>query len=372
MTALSIVPLQNLFTFPARTTSIEGGRHLTEKAAAEQRAIPLSSPLEWKQALSGIPHSFFHTWEHSYAMHLTHGNPAFLYCAESEGVRVVCPFIERPFGEYIDIATPYGFSGFAGNGEFPNLPHYWNEFVQSRGYVSAFINLHPLFSRSSFTTQEERHVLKSLYFIHSSSEEETLLRACSESRRRTIRKWKASGASVVTERRALSRFVLDHYRGFFLRKNASMSYDFSETTIQFLLSLERVLVIGASKSGEIQAVHMTAYTPYAAEYLFYFGAPGAEQQSTGLIWEATRHLHELGIGRLSLGGGLVDGDNLDEFKRRFGAERRPLLALKQIIRPNVYLDLCRELPVEPADDIGYFPSYRVRQGRGIATDVRGH
>jgi hypothetical protein len=80
-----------------------------------QRAIPLDSPLEWKQALSGIPHSFFHTWEHSYAMHLTHRLPAYLYCAESEGVRVVCPFIERPIGEYVDIATPYGFSGFAGH-----------------------------------------------------------------------------------------------------------------------------------------------------------------------------------------------------------------------------------------------------------------
>src|ERR1700733_12014806 len=119
------------------TRSAGGSQSHAERAATVQRAIPLDSPLEWKQALSGIPHSFFHTWEHSYAMYLTHKLPAFLYCFEADEVRIVCPFIERPFGKYVDIATPYGFSGFAGNGEFPDFPSYWEEFVQSRGYVSA-------------------------------------------------------------------------------------------------------------------------------------------------------------------------------------------------------------------------------------------
>src|SRR6185437_9001310 len=106
-----------------------------------QRAIPLESPLEWKQALACIPHSFFHTWEHSYAMYLTHKLPSYLYCFEHGGVRIICPFIVRPFRGYVDIATPYGFSGFAGNADYPDLPLYWNEFVRSRGYISAFVTL---------------------------------------------------------------------------------------------------------------------------------------------------------------------------------------------------------------------------------------
>jgi hypothetical protein len=323
-----------------------------------QRAIPLDSPLEWKQALSGIPHSFFHTWEHSYAMHLTHRLPAYLYCAESEGVRVVCPFIERPIGEYVDIATPYGFSGFAGNGDIPGLPPYWEQFVHSRGYVSAFIALHPLFFRSGYTRAEETHELKSLYFLDLSLEAEELLRRCSEKRRLFIRKWEKKGIAIVTDRRQLTRFALDNYQGFFGRKRAGPSYNIRPVTIQFLLSLENVLTIGAVREGRIEAFHLSSYTPYAAESFFYFDMPGAESRCISLIWEAAKRLGDIGIGAFSLGGGLEDGDAIDEFKRRFGAERRPLRALKQVIQPETYARLCAGVGVDPDDRKGYFPAYR--------------
>ena len=327
-------------------------------AVPAQRAIPLDSPREWKRALFGVPHSFFHTWEHSYAMHLTHKQPAYLYCAEAEGVRVVCPFIERPIGEYVDIATPYGYSGFAGNGDIRAFPSHWEHFVKSRGYVSAFIALHPHFFRFGCTRAEETHELKSLYFLDLSLETEELLRRCSKTRRQSIRKAESVGISIVTDRQRLTRFVLDNYRDFFRRKNANASYGFRSTTIQYLMSLDCALAIGAASGDQIEAVHLTVCTPHVAEYLFCFDRRAAESHGIGLIWEAVKRLRGLGIERFSLGGGLEDRDSLDAFKRRFGGERRTLRALKQVIQPETYARLCAGVGADPDDRAGYFPAYR--------------
>ena len=194
---------------------------LSSDPTPSQRAIPLESPLEWKQALAGIPHSFFHTLEHSYAMHLTHKLPSYLYCFEHAGVRIICPFIERPFRGFVDIATPYGFSGFAGNAEYPDLPFYWNEFVRSRGYISAFVTLHPLFYRPGYTRTEETHELKGLYTLDTMLESNLFLGKCTKSRRQDIHKWQTGGEfTLVTDKKLIAQFVLDNYRDFFRRKKA--------------------------------------------------------------------------------------------------------------------------------------------------------
>jgi hypothetical protein len=288
-------------------------------------------------------------------MHLSHKLPAFLYCAESEGVRVVCPFIERPIGEYVDVATPYGFSGFAGNGDFPELPSYWDQFVRSRGYVSAFIALHPLFFRPCYTRAEETHELKALYFLNPALGREELLRHCSEKRRLFLRKWEKSGIRIITDRTQLVRFALENYRGFFERKMADASYDLARATLQFLLPLHSVLLTGAAQGDEIEAFHLAACTPYVAESLFYFDLPDADPRCIGLDWEAVKRLQAMGIGAFSLGGGRNHGDTIDEFKRRFGGESRPLRALKQVIRPEVYAQLCAGSAGDANERDGYFP-----------------
>jgi len=84
----------------------------------DQKCISLGSPTEWKDALKGIKHAFAHTWENSHAMRLTTGFNTYLYCFESNHVRIVCPIAEREFEGHVDIVTPYGFSGFVGNGNF--------------------------------------------------------------------------------------------------------------------------------------------------------------------------------------------------------------------------------------------------------------
>ena len=47
-------------------------------------------------------------------MHLTTGFRTYLYCFETENIRIVCPIAEREFDGYIDIVTPYGFPALSG------------------------------------------------------------------------------------------------------------------------------------------------------------------------------------------------------------------------------------------------------------------
>lgn len=329
-------------------------------AGAVQRAIPLNSPLEWKRALSGVPHSFFHTWEHSYAMHLSTSQTAFLYCLEFNGERVVCPFLERTFGDAMDIATPYGFSGFAGTGSLHELPDLWRGFAAARGYVSAFLNLHPVFCQPEYADPATLFEQKELYILDATMDIEAVLAGCGRGRRRELRQWR-NQSTLHTERNQLKSFVLTHYREFFEAKNASAAYDFSIRTMEFLLEQENVLLLGAGTGSRLEAVNVFAFTSYGAEGLFHFTRPGVSRHSAGLTWEALTEVRRRGIPHLNLGGGLSRNDQLAKFKSRFGVAPRVCYAVKQVLAPERYAELCLRTGVNPEERAGYFPAYRNMQ-----------
>ena len=68
-----------------------------------------------------------------YAIQLTSGLPTHLYSYERGRVRVVCPIAERGLGDQVDIVTPYGFGGFALNGDWGQFPEDWGEFATRAG-----------------------------------------------------------------------------------------------------------------------------------------------------------------------------------------------------------------------------------------------
>jgi hypothetical protein len=330
-------------------------------AAPVAHAVPLESPGEWRAALEGIPHSFFHTWEHCHAMFLTTGQPTYLFCAAEGDVRVVCPYVERAFDGGVDIATPYGFSGFAGNGLLSELAERWREFTVSRRYICAFLTLHPLFAAPGTAEMETRREMKSLYVLDTRKPLEDLWRDCFKTRRQTIRKWERSGVSIVTDRERLVRFLLEQYPLFFQRKNASQVYGFSCSTMEFLAGLPNVITLGAARDGCLEAAVMVGCTPYGAEYLFNINLPKGQWNSSALVWEAARRVQTLGLPHFNLGGGLAKEDSLSDFKRRFGARRYPLLALRQVLLPEVHAQLCaKSIATCQNSDDAYFPPYRTR------------
>jgi hypothetical protein len=131
-----------------------------------------------------------------------------------------------------------------------------------------------------------------------------------------------------------------------------------------IAALDDVIMVGAGNGGTLESVAVFGHTPHAGDYLFNVSVPGGERHAVYLIWFAVERLRELGVPKLNLGGGVREGDDLAEFKRRFGAAELPLASLRQVYLPDVYERLCRDAGVS-ADRGGWFPPYRAagRAGR---------
>ncbi|OGW53954.1 MAG: hypothetical protein A2Y81_03185 [Nitrospirae bacterium RBG_13_43_8] len=331
--------------------------------AIEQRFIPLKSPLDWKEALRGIKHTFGHTWENCYAMQLTTGLRTYLYSFEKDDIRFVCPIAEREFGGYVDITKPFGFSGFVGNGSLPELSVHWREFVGERGYICGYLGLNPLFDYSSHFDSRDIFRYNTIYVLDLTMTDAELFAKLSTNRKRQLKDWDEISSTLVFQESSLKEFFFENYFDFLRRKNASPVYFLSVETLSYLFCLDNVILVGAKESGHVVAVSVFTYTADAAEYLFNVSVPKGRQHAAALVWYAVRYFKSLGIPIINLGGGSA------EFKRRFGSKELPIACLKQVYQPEVYRMLCRRVEVDANDMGGYFPAYRKRDIEREAQEV---
>ena len=330
------------------------------KEAVTQELIPLSEPKKWREALQGINHAFGHTWESCYAMHLTTNFPTYLYVLRAGLVKIFCPLAERDFNNYIDIVTPYGFSGFAGNQDFPDFQQYWLKFTQEQGYVSGYIGLNPLLENNTYWSADEVYQHNTLYVLNLQVSMTELFQQLSQNRRRQLKNFSAHQQHFTTDKLLLKEFYLAQHQRFFSEKKAAPVYNFAPATLSYLLNLENVLLVGYTESGQVKAVSVFAYTTYVGEYLFNVSLPGAQDQTAALLWYGLTLLKAKQIPYLNLGGGAQEGDSIAQFKQRFGAAAFPLKALKQVYNTPVYAQLCQATQADPANKSGYFPAYRQR------------
>ncbi|MEJ2081492.1 MAG: hypothetical protein P8Y94_04795 [Acidobacteriota bacterium] len=327
----------------------------------DESCIPLQSREEWQNALKGVPHTFGHTWENSYAMHLTTHLDTFLYSFSSDNVRIVCPIVERKCRGHIDIVKPFGFSGFTSSGNCPDFAHRWKRFARSRGYVCGYLGINPLCDCGPTFNPDEVCQYDTIYVLDMTPTYEQLWANLSTNRRRQLRDWEQISSHLVIDQAPLIDFFLSHYVDFFQRKGAPLFYFFSRDTLSFLFELDNVLLVGAQNSKRIEAVSVFTYTEHVGEYLFNISIPGGRHHATPLLWYGLTFLKSRGIPLLNLGGGSA------EFKRRFGVRSLPLNCLKQIYRPNLYQKLCTDLNLDPRVQSGYFPPYQERERRNAET-----
>ena len=325
----------------------------------KEDCIPLDSPATWKQAIDGIKHSFGHTWENCYAMHLTTGFKTYLYSFENEQGRIVCPIAEREFEGYVDIVKPSGYSGFVGRGSVQGFSQHWRKFAKERGYICGYIGLNPIFDYSAlFEPQEIYPYINdqcSIYVLDLTLSYDELFANLSTNRKRQLKHWNKVQDDLIFERSILTDFFLDNYINFYTEKDALAAYYFNKRTVAFLLSLDNVIMVGARSEGKVVAVSVFTYTPDEGEYLFNVSLPEGEHYGVPLQWYGINQLKSLHVPILNLGGGWA---GMAEFKRRFGASGLPMKVLKQIYEPKVYRKLCRQAKVDPDDMTGYFPAYR--------------
>jgi hypothetical protein len=331
-----------------------------------QKSIPLDSASEWREALAGLPHAFAHMWESCHAMRQTTGMATYLYCFEDGGLRIACPIAERTFEGYTDIVTPYGFSGFTGNGDYPRFKHYWDGFVRERGYVCGYIALNPLLENSTYFAADEAFQSNSLYFLDLTLSEQEMLARVDRNRRRQLKDWEKTFSNLIFDKAILTDFFLDNYYDFIERVKATEASRFSRETLSSLCSLDNVFMVGAGGPERVEAVYIFAYTPHVGDALFNVALPEGRSATVTLLWCGVNHLRSMKVRALNLGGGVREGDTIAQAKRRFGSRRLPFTSLKQVYRPDVYEKLCRQVRADPADRSGYFPAYRTPGSRNGA------
>jgi hypothetical protein len=333
-------------------------QQVSKQIMISQRCIPLASCAEWKAALEGIKHAFAHTWENCHAMHLTTGFRTYLYCFETENVRIVCPIAEREFEGYIDIVTPYGFSGFVGTGECPDFPRYWREFVGERGYVCGYIGLNPILENKTYFDSNELYSYNSIYVLDLTLSRDELFSNLSKNRKRDLKQWEKTSGNLITDKNALKAFFLANYSEFFRRKRATSAYDFRKATLEFLFDLKNVFILGAGSSNRLEAATVFTYMFDMSDVFIHSSLAEERQHSAALLWHGANYFKSMGIPLLNLGGGVRANDSLAWFKERFGGRKLSLRCLKQIYNPEIYATLCAQVGADPADRTGYFPAYR--------------
>ncbi len=325
------------------------------------RLIPLEARAEWEAALAGVPHAFAHTWESCSAMAASSRYQTFLYCYEDAGLSIICPVSERPIGDFVDLVTPYGFSGFVGTEPCPGFADHWLGFAQARGYVCAYLVLNPVLTDASyFAGIAKRH--RTVYVLDLSLGEEELFKRLSTNRRRQVRTAVRDRSVVVRDRERLREFFVRSYAEFMERRGAADVYRLAPRSLAGLCASQHVVMVGVQQNEELVAASLFGWTKHSGDFLYNVSLPGAERFSVALIWEGVRELIAREVPVLNLGGGVVERDGLAEFKARFGGESRPLESVQQIYRRDVYDDLSRSASGHSRGQTTYFPAYRAQRG----------
>jgi hypothetical protein len=268
----------------------------------------------------------------------------------------VCPIAEREFEGFIDIVTPYGFSGFVGNGNCLQFPLYWRSFVKERGYVCGYVALNPIFETSTYFNPKEACRSNTLYFLDLTLSIDKLFSNLHKNRKRGLKDFDKT--SFVFDRDTLMTFFLQTYPEFLRRVQAPPASYFTRETLNSLCSVNNVVIVGAGTGKRTEAVYIFAYTPYAGDCLFNVAIPEGRHHTTSLLWWGVNYLKSLGVPLLNLGGGVREDDSIARSKEFFGPIKLPFRALKQIYDRKIYEALCRRRGADPADKSGYFPAYR--------------
>jgi hypothetical protein len=319
------------------------------------RLIPLADRDEWERALDGVPHVFGHTWDSCGALSIG-ADPVSLLAAEADGKRVVCPLIEKPIEGRLDVATPYGFSGLAGTGRWPEFAQHWRALVQERGYVAGYLAINPLFGDESYADPDTVTVVNDTFVLDLREGVEEVRAGLSTNRRRQLRGFDLAGYEI--DGSELADFFVANYPRAMERKGAAERHRFDAETLSALCALPSTFLVGARGEEGIESASLFGQTPHAGDYLFNAALPGCAHHSVGLIWVAVYLLAERGVPWLNLGGGMSRSDSLADFKARFGARPLPMRAVKAVYDAAFYEQLCRRRGVDPDDRDGFFPAYR--------------
>lgn len=326
----------------------------------KQKLIPIKDQEAWESAISSIPHTYTHTHWYNYAMHIASKRDVFLYAGEADNFQVVCPISLRQKDPafFFDITTPYGFSGFASQGDYKNFADKWSQYLLSQKYICGHIALHPFFQKNELFKSSELFPGKKTYYLDISNPIDGVYKNFSDGHRYGLRQWQKLGLSVVSKKdgNTINSF-LKLYAETLKVKNAASIYDFGEMAWRLILSSSHVFLFSVERNDQIEAAAVFILHNEIVDYFMMASTNQGRIHARGILWEAIKYFHTNGVKWLHLGCGIKENDTLEQFKARFGGKAFTTYALKQIYDFDSYSVLCKKYSVNPDILTGYFPSY---------------
>lgn len=323
----------------------------------KQKLIPLQNEQEWYSAIAEMPHAPAHLPSYQKALAISSGMPTYLYVAQADNFRAVCPIAIRQYKNSNDIITPYGCGGFISQGSFTNFFQEWNNFSSQMGWICGHISLHPAFNSKDLFPSETVFPGNEMYLLDLQKPLEQILSEMDSTHRYCIRQWQKDPVTIITEKSALKSQLYTLYNETVIRVKASPVYHFKKQMLDMLIESTNSLLVAASVNGEIEAILLFLYTDTVAEYFLSASNKNGQRHTRGLIWEGIKQLKNLQVPLLNLGAGAKTGDSLCDFKRRFGGVSSNFSALKQVYNEEIYRKFCAENKISHTVREGYFPPY---------------
>jgi hypothetical protein len=335
--------------------------HLREESTdmLSQHWIALHDTTAWNAALVGLDVAIAHTHAYQQAMAYSHGKEVRLYHATWDGGSLICPLLLRDRHGHYDAVTPYGFGGMVARGTYPEFAVAFHAFMASEGIVAAYLMLHPARVHPWMGKAEDFFSSHSIFLWDITPPAETLLAKMAQVHRYELMRWEAEKNLLVWDKPTLLAAIQTLYPKSLARQGAGAIYGFHHETLRELLMQESTIVVGVEVGGSIEAAVVMLAIGNEAEYFLSTSTEDGRSHTRGLIWHAVQALQTRGIMRVNLGGGVKNGDGLEQFKRRFGADRAVPMALKHIYQPQAYAALCEACGVSEERG-GFFPPYQRR------------
>ena len=264
---------------------------------------------------------------------------------------VLYPFLVRPLPDgRCDLTTAYGFGGPSGQGDWRAA---FLAACRERGVVSEFVRFHPLRGNQRYAGDDVSVTpVQEMVVLEVDADDDELVRRMVPQARNKLRKAGRAGLRAEPGR--------DLERFWRLYTDAMRELDADPS---YLLQLDYFRALDRLGDGLLLLDAGTA----AALFLcgggamhYFLSASTAEGRRSAavnlIIFEAMRIARDRGLCRLSLGGGLRDGDPLHAFKRSFGPGSADYAVGSAVHDRAAYERLCTASGAAPGER--FFPAYR--------------
>ena len=339
-----------------------------------------SHDTRWTTFLRGTRHDCYHLPEYvELAAEEEGARPAAFY-AEQGSAGCLIPLLIRPMpgtlhapAEWLDCVSPYGYAGILLSSPEEKLDSFLEAFcsaARTRGIVSAFLRLHPLFPLDYGALGKFGRLIwhGQTVYINVAESMPHLWRQMSTNHKRNIEKLRRSGFQCTLDRWERFPDFIALYHATMRRVNAPRAYFFSPRYFEALrekLGSRLHLVCVLSHAEEVAAAGLFLETDGIVQY--HLGGTAEKYLALApskLMMDCVRcWAHDMSYGVLHLGGGVGGAeDSLFRFKAGFSAARAEFYTYRMVIDESKYEALSRAAqrargPGPPGSG-GFFPPYR--------------